>query len=336
MTRTASKRNNLTYIKTQSAEVAVSGKTVRVPSFDIDGLRVVVTGTLIKIARIFDEEFMEHRIISDPQTFLSKLAGAGMRADIFTFAESIAETVPKYSYPFDWDNAAVASTRNFDGWWKKLPQETRKNVRRAAKRGLIVQSVIFDDKFVRGIQGIYDEIPIRQGRRFWHYGKDFETIKRENGTYLNESDFIGAFYNEELIGFLKFVRVGQFAVMMQILSKAAHYDKRPMNAMIAKAVEVCQEKKLLYLVYGKFTYGNKTQSQIAEFKHRNGFVQMNYPRYFVPLTMKGRFALQLKLHRGLLALLPSTLIDWLWRLRREVLRLISIRRRAVESDEERL
>jgi hypothetical protein len=106
--------------------------------------------------------------------------------------------------------------------------------------------------------------------------------------------------------------------MMQILSKSAHYDKRPMNALLAKAVEVCHQKGVSYLAYSKFTYGNKTNSQIAEFKRRNGFIQMDFPRYYVPLTLRGRIAVGLKLHRGLLGMLPPRLIDLLWRLRSQV------------------
>ena len=96
---------------------------------------------------------------------------------------------------------------------------------------------------------------------------------------------------------------------MQILSMEAHYDKRPMNALLAKAVEVCSERGMSWLVYGKYVYGNKQQSTIGEFKRRNGFRQVNYRRYFVPLTWRGRVAMRLRLHRGLLGLLPERAIQ---------------------------
>jgi hypothetical protein len=114
---------------------------------------------------------------------------------------------------------------------------------------------------------------------------------------------------------MKFVYVDDLAKIMQILSKSAHYDKRPMNALIAKAVEVCCERGVSYLVYSKMSFGNKRNSQLAEFKRRNGFEEMLYPRYFVPLTLKGRIATSLRLHRGLLGLLPFWLINPLLRLR---------------------
>jgi hypothetical protein len=203
----------------------------------------------------------------------------------------------------------------------------RKNVRRAAKRGVTVDVATFDEALVRGIKEIYDETPIRQGRRFWHFGKSVETIRAENGSYLDRAEFIAAYCDGELIGFMKFVRAGSAAIVMQILCKAAHYDKRPMNALIAKAMDVCHAKGISHLVYSKFMYGNKTDD-MTEFKRRNGFVQLDYPRYFVPLTLKGRIAVALKLHRGLLGLLPAQAIEVLGRTRARVLDTISTARRA--------
>lgn len=302
------------------AEVATRGKMVRVPAVLIDGKTVTITGGLVKVAAIFDEEFVEGELVEDVSVFIGKLCDKGLCPDILVFPQKIYEATPKYDYPFDWDNAAVACTASFDDWWTKLPQESRKNARRAAKRGVVVESVKFDSSLVKGIKEIYDEMPVRQGKKFWHYGKDFETVRRENSTYIERSEFIGAYCGEELIGFIKFVYVGQVASMMQILAKASHHDKRPMNALIAKAVEVCHERGASYLVYGKFTYGNKEKSQLAEFKQRNGFVQMNFPRYFIPLTIKGKIFLRLRLHRGILGLLPSPLINILWRIRAALLR----------------
>ena len=47
-----------------------------------------------------------------------------------------------------------------------------------------------------------------------------------------------------------------------------------MNAMIARAMEVCHAKGMRYLVYSKFSFGNKKHDDMAEFKQRNGFVQL--------------------------------------------------------------
>ena len=44
---------------------------------------------------------------------------------------------------------------------------------------------------------------------------------------------------------------------MGIIAKIKHRDKAPMNALVAKAVEICAENKIPYLVYDKAYYGKK-------------------------------------------------------------------------------
>src|SRR5690606_11595527 len=213
---------------------------------------------------------------------------------------------PRYPFRVEWENWAVIPVRTYEDWWEgRLPQETRKNVRRAQKRGVEVRSVPFDDDLVRGIHRIYNETPVRQGRLFWHYGKDLEAVHRINVTYLDRSEFIGAFFGGELIGFVKVVFVDGIAELMQILSMNSHYDKRRMKALQAHTVKVCVERKCSYLVYGQYTYGSKTDSSLAEFKRRNGFEQLDFPRYYVPLTLKGKLAIMLGLHLGAANLIPG-------------------------------
>jgi hypothetical protein len=67
-------------------------------------------------------------------------------------------------------------------------------------------------------------------------------------------------------------------------------------------------KGLSHLVYGKFRYGNQPTTSLMEFKARNGFVQIPLPRYYVPLTAKGRICLALKLHRQVVELLPTRML----------------------------
>jgi hypothetical protein len=295
-------------------EIRVRGKETRVPSVQIDSRTIVATGKYLKIASVRDEELVQGRIVDNPDRIVSQLKSRSI-ADVFTFPEPDCGAKPSYPYFFEWDNLAVAPTSSYDEWWEGLSQGARKNSRRAVKRGVSVRVAEWNDDFVRGIKGIYDETAVRQGMRFWHYGKDFDLVKVENGTYLDRSEFIGAYLDDELIGFIKLVYVDQWARIMQILAKTCHYDKYPMNALIAKAVEVCCERGKSYLVYSQFTFGNKKTSPLTEFKRRNGFQQMNFPRYYVPLTLKGRVALKLRLHRGLLGILPSRLIDFLLQLR---------------------
>jgi len=202
-----------------------------------------------------------------------------------------------------------------------LPQESRKNVRRAAKRGVAVKGARFDDEFVKGIQRIYNETPIRQGRRFWHFGKDFDTVKRENATYLERSEFLGAYLNEELIGFIKIIYVDRIATLIQIISRNEHQDKRPVNALLAKAVEACEKKGISFLLYGKYVYDSNERSPLTEFKRRNGFEEIRCPRYFVPLSAKGSLAIKCGLHKGAKGVIPGPVFNLLRRLRSEFYRL---------------
>jgi hypothetical protein len=297
-------------------EVSVRGRQVTVPAVDVAGVTVIVRGAFPRLATIRDEAFVDtRRVHEDVAAFVDEARRSALPADILAFAQPIDDPTPRGSYPFDWDNAAAVDTRSFDKWWEKLPQATRKNCRRAERRGARTDLVHLDEQFALQIKCVYDESPVRQGRRFWHYGKDVATILRENSSYLEKSDFIATFLNDELIGFMKVVYVGRIATIMQILARASAYDARPMNALIAKAVQVCSTKGISHLSYGKFQYGNHASSSLIEFKVRNGFTRVDYPRYFIPLTVRGRVAFACRLHRSLLEILPPPAVDVLQRIR---------------------
>ena len=306
-------------MKDERTEIRIAGKTFYLPAAEICGRTVVVTGKWLRKAVIKDEDVAQGEIVDNPGLFLEELKRSSLRADIFSFAQKIPDTSPKYHYRFEWDNWAGIPLESFNDWWeKRLPQESRRNVRRAAKRGVVVKVVAFDDDLVRAIQGIYNETPIRQGRRFWHFGKDFETVKMENATYLDRSDFLGAYFNDELIGFIKIIYTDQSASVIQIISKIEHQDKRPTNALIAKAVEVCASKGIKFLIYTKFVYDGDQSSPLTEFKRRNGFEEMRYPRYFVPLTAKGTLAVGLGIYGGVRRLIPLPILMWLKSLRSRI------------------
>jgi hypothetical protein len=290
------------------------------PALNDTGREIALTGKFPKIASIKDEEWITPPLIEDPRSFIQTLRKSKSRADLFTFVEELGCSEPRFpEYQVEWDNAAVVPTTTFQDWWeKRLPQEARKNVRRSERRGLSVREVFLNDALIAGIKQIYDETPFRQGRRFHHYGKDLETIKRENSSYLDRSDFFGAFFQEQLVGFIKIVYIGQVGRIMQILSMNAHFDKRPPNALLAKAVERCCERKMKYFVYGKYIYGNKRNSPVTEFKRRTGFEELRFPRYYVPLTAKGKIALALGLHRGIQDMLPEPVTEFLLRLRAKI------------------
>jgi hypothetical protein len=89
------------------------------------------------------------------------------------------------------------------------------------------------------------------------------------------------------------------------------------NALIAKAVEICAEKGIEYFNYGCFEYAGKKENTLTDFKARHGFVRIDVPIYYVPLTLKGRVYLALGMHRQLKALIPPSLLKTLIKARAE-------------------
>lgn len=296
-------------METNLATASVTPEASQVPTKRISDAdrRLVVAGKVVRTAEVHDEIWLEGEAVENPESVIASLKSKGCKADIFSFGQKIPDTKPKHAYHFEWDNFAVIPLTTYTAWWDALPQESRRNVRIAGKKGAVIKAVEFNDDFVRGISGIYNESPTRQGRKFPHYGKSLETVKKENGTYVERSQFIGAYQGDELIGFIKMVYVDEVASLMQILSKNGHLDKKPMNAMLAKAVELAAERGSKFVVYRKYTYGN-VFSALTEFKRRNGFVELKYPRYYIPLTLKGRLAMKLRLHLGLREALPPGLV----------------------------
>jgi hypothetical protein len=203
-----------------------------------------IDGGVIRTGRLKAEQF---DTLSDPAAAIDALRTCGTRIDLFTFVEKLPNTTPRHAYPAEWDNLAALRVSTFEHWWtKQINTKTRNIVRRAEKGGVIVREVPFDDALVQGISNVYNESPTRQGRRFPHYQKDLDTVRRENGTFLDRCVFIGAFLGDELVGFAKIVsdEDGQQAGLMQIISMVAHRDKAPTNALIAQAVKSCVERKI--------------------------------------------------------------------------------------------
>lgn len=296
-------------------EIRVKGRNVRVPSAQIDGRTVISSGKWLKLAVIHDEELIEGETFADPEPFVLRLKQAGLNADIFTFAQKLPDTTPRYSYHLEWDNLAIVRITAFSDWWdKRVESSVRRAVRKAAKSGVDVRLQMLDEHFVKGIVGINNETPIRQGKAFWHFQKSFDDVKFENSTYQERNAFLGAYYQGEMIGFIRMIYTEKSANIIQLLSMVKHYDKRPANALISKAIEICAQKGISYLTYCNYIY-NDPNSSLTEFKRRNGFEQVLVPRYYIPLTMKGKIALRLGFHHGLKGFIPKPLLIQLLRLR---------------------
>jgi hypothetical protein len=294
-------------------EIAVKGKWFKVPAVPVDGKHLVRRGKWLKTAYINNEQWLESEV-KDPERCVVALkaqGSGGVSADLFTFSQKLPATTPKYSFPLEWDSVAAVHVTSFKDWWESLPQETRKNVRRSQKRGVVVSVKKLDDELIKDLYELNNESAVRQGKVFTHYGKTLEQVARDQVDYLDRSDYICAYSEGELIGVLKLVYRGDVASILTFVPKTSQSDKRPANALIAKAVEICDQKKIPYLTYGMFNYGKKQHTPLREFKIRNGFGEVLVPHYYIPMTTRGTLALKLNLHRGLIGILPHGVITFL-------------------------
>ena len=208
-------------------------------NMEINGKRIIIEGRVPRIARI-EQEFCDDA--GDPEVLANSLRRVEGGPDILTFSQRLPDLAPKYAYKMELDSIAALPIRSYSFWWEKqIERAARNKVRKAQKKGLVVRLTDFDDRLVDGMTSIFNETPIRQGRHFLHYGKDFETVKRQFSRYLFREEIFGAYLGEELVGFVMLADAGKYAFLGQIISKIAHRDLAPTNALLAKAVERCAE-----------------------------------------------------------------------------------------------
>jgi hypothetical protein len=283
-------------------QTLVKGQPATIRCVEAGGQTFVLDGGPVRIASLEDEWFED---LADPQAAidaLRRLPGRS-RPDIVTFWQRMPDTTARHPFHTEWEEIAVLPIQSYDHWWKnQIKSRVRNQIRKSEKEGLIVKEVPYDDEFVRGMTAIFNEAPVRQGRPFWHYGKSAETVKEQFARYIHRERMIGAYHEGELVGFIMLSNAGRFGITGQIISSIKHRDKSPNNALIAKAVELCEQQQLGFLIYLFWT-----EDSLAEFKRRCGFEPVKVPRYFVPLTWKGRLALGCGAHRGWRAMIPAGL-----------------------------
>lgn len=199
------------------------------------------------------------------------------------------------------DNVALADFTSYQDWLSNLKLETRARIKRSYKRGLRVEIVNPTWNFAKGVCEIYNETPIRQRRKFPHYGMTVEEANKQVSN--SENVFIGAYIADKLVGFIELICGDNTGVISQILSLASYRALLPNNALIAKSVEICASKNLSWLVYGRI--GN--HPSLDGFKFNNGFRKCETRRFYVPLSSKGKIAMLLRLHRELKDSIPTFL-----------------------------
>jgi hypothetical protein len=295
----------------RSVQVRTKGRWVTIPGIEVNGDILISTGQMLKIAKIRGEEMREKEIV-DPELYMAALTNREdriLKADIFTFAQKIPSNQPRYSYPMEWESVAAIPLVSFKEWWEGLPQETRKNVRRSQKRGVLITVEELDRNVVEGVRAVNDDSPMRQGVKNAYYGLSSEDTWKRYGEFNGRCNFICAYSGEEMIGFLHLVYRENVAAILNLTVKSSQLDKRPANALVAKAVEICEGRGLSHMSYGLYNYGNKRDSSLREFKIRNGFKEILIPRYFAPITPWGRVCMKASVHRGLIGILPHSVIS---------------------------
>lgn len=291
-------------------DTLINGRPAEIQCLEIGGQTFSITRGLVSTLSLEDDWYEDLR---DPERVIDALREHADRTpDIFTFWQRVPEWEPRYSYHLEWQELAVLPVKSYDEWWsRRISSRVRNLVRKAEKEGVTVRETAYDDDFVRGMTAIFNESPVRQGKRFWHYGKDFETVKRQFSRYNHREHMIGAYFGGEMIGFIMLGNAGRFGLTGQIISSLKHRDKATTNALVAKAVEICEKRGLDHLVYLFWS-----DDSLAEFKRRCGFERMKVPRYYVPLTHKGRLALRCGAHRAWKEMIPARIKMPLKRLRK--------------------
>lgn len=214
--------------------------------------------------------------------------------DLFTFVErSFLRPEKKYPFPSEDEFIALLTINSFDEWWRfQIRTKERNSVRKAERKGILVKLVEVDDDFIRSSHRIYNETPIRQGRRYTGYGLSFEAV-RQKFSKLTKSEILGAYYDDELVGFLWMIYGNRVARIISFVSLVQHRDKAPNNALLAGGVKGCLEKGFRFVVYERLGY----LPTLDSFKIHNGFRKYAIRRYYVPLSKKGMLAIRLRVHR---------------------------------------
>lgn len=234
------------------------------------------------------------------EEFVGKIREKGV--DVFTFLER--RWVHRLAYSTSWikgnDNIALLHITSYDDWLKNIGKKTRNMIRKAEKSGVKTRIAEPDEKLAEGMWKIYNETPIRQDRAFPHYGESLDAITRGLHS-TRDITYIGAFLQDELVGFIQLLHGDNIAIVSQILSLQKHWDKAVNNALVAKTVEVCAGKHEEWLMYARM--GN--HPSLDNFKQNNAFIKFQLTRYYIPLTRKGRVALKLGLHIEMKDALPQ-------------------------------
>lgn len=102
----------------------------------------------------------------------SRAEASPTKIDLLWFRQRIPESTPKYGYYHEWRDVAAIPVSDWKHWFEKqITRSARNKVRKSANVGVVIEQTELTDELVRGIIGIFNQSPVRRGKRFWHYGK---------------------------------------------------------------------------------------------------------------------------------------------------------------------
>lgn len=272
----------------------------------VNNLPINIEGAIFKTASV-DEEWLHD--ITNPSIIINELYKSSQRPDIFIFRQIIPHFKPRFRYYYEWENDAAIPIKDFYYWFNhQIHPNTRNKIRRAKKKKVTIKHCEFTDEFLYQILNIYHESKYRQGKIYKNYKISFERLKAAHLTFFDKATFIGAYYRDELIGFAKYVNMGTYMRTMGILTKKFYQDKAPMNLLIAEGVRLCDAHNIPFFVYGRYDYGKVGIKSLQDFKKYNGFEGILFPRYFIPLSEKGKLMIRLRIHNGWTGPIPKPLL----------------------------
>src|SRR5262249_42666419 len=79
-------------------------KSTHGTSIVVDGKEIVITGGLVKTARLAEEWYQD---VEDPELIVEAIKKSKVKVDIFTFWQRLPETEPKYKYYMELESIAA-------------------------------------------------------------------------------------------------------------------------------------------------------------------------------------------------------------------------------------
>src|SRR5258705_11241749 len=145
-------------------EITIRGRKAVIPSLRAGDNLVIVKGSTLRVAEVFDEYWVEAKQLPDPGDVIALCRRGAPRADLFTFAQRVPDTEPRHAFHHEWDNIAAIPLTTYDHWLaKQVTSATRRDSRSGQHPRGVIRAFEYDQAYVRGLIAIYNESPIPQG-----------------------------------------------------------------------------------------------------------------------------------------------------------------------------